>query len=175
MQNFLRSLEQGGMSGGSPRQSKVFTTLPDLLSTSETIPAIDSGSDEFIGALISHLPPVVLLVALDVDDIAEIDPNSEAAQSAIQTLTIEQKKDVLKRVLRSPQLRQSLGSLTMALRDGGLPTISEALKIKVENGGYIQSGAVPMGGGDAVEAFLEGVKRTVEEEDKKDENKMDTE
>jgi 26S proteasome regulatory subunit N13 len=68
----------------------------------------------------------------------------------------------VRRVLRSPQLTQSLGSLTVALRDGGLPTISEALGMKVANGGLIRGGQMPLGGGEAVEAFVEGVKRTVE-------------
>jgi len=104
-----------------------------------------------------------------------VDPTSEIAQAAIQALSIDQKKDVLKRVLRSPQLHQSLGSLTVALRDGGLPTVSEALKIKVANGGYIKHGGMPLGAGEAVEAFLEGVKSTVQEEKAKgDDGNMDT-
>ena len=52
----------------------------------------------------------------------------------------------------------------MALRDGGLPMIGEALGLKVANGGLIRGGSMPLGGGDAVQAFVEGVKRTVEEE-----------
>ena len=51
----------------------------------------------------------------------------------------------------------------MALRDGGLPMIGEALGLKVENGGVIRGGSVPLGGGAAVEAFVEGVKKTVQE------------
>ena len=86
---------------------------------------------------------------------------------------MDQKKDILKRVLRSPQLHQSLGSLTVALRDGGLPTVSEALEIKVENGGYIRNGEMPLGAGEAVEAFLEGVKQTVQEDKSGDDSRMD--
>lgn len=86
---------------------------------------------------------------------------------------MEQKKDILKRVLRSPQLNQSLGSLTVALRDGGLPNVSQALKIKVKNDGYIKHQGMPLGGGEAVEAFLEGVKKTVQDE-AGEESKMDT-
>jgi 26S proteasome regulatory subunit N13 len=52
----------------------------------------------------------------------------------------------------------------VALRDGGLPTISEALGVKVKNGGFMRRGGMPLGGGEAVEAFLEGVKRGVQEE-----------
>lgn len=77
----------------------------------------------------------------------------------------DQKKDLLGRVLRSPQLHQSLGSLTVALRDGGLPMIGEALGVKTENGGRVKGGTVPLGGGEAVEAFLEGVKRGAQEEE----------
>ena len=80
------------------------------------------------------------------------------------SLSTEQKKDIITKVLRSPQFIQSLGSLTSALREGGLPMISDALKIKVENGGYVRGGTVPLGGGEAVEAFLEGFKKVVENE-----------
>ena len=79
-----------------------------------------------------------------------------------------QKKDLLNRVLRSPQLRQSLGSLQFALRDGGLPMVSEALGVKVQNGGMVRGGSVPVGGGEAVELFVEGVKRGVLEEKEKE-------
>lgn len=91
---------------------------------------------------------------------------------AIQALEIDQKKRVIKSVLHSPQLQQSLGSLTVALRDGGLPNVSSALKIDVENGGFIRGGGMPLGGGDAVKAFLEGVKKTVQKES--DSDAMDT-
>lgn len=83
-------------------------------------------------------------------------------------MSVEQKRDLLERVLRSPQLSQSLGSLTVAIRDGGLPMIGEALGVKVENGGKVKGGSVPLGGGQAVEAFLEGVRRTVKEEERKE-------
>lgn len=92
----------------------------------------------------------------------------------MQTLTLEQKRDILRRVLRSPQFTQSLGSLTVALRDGGLPSISDALKIPVANNGFMRHGGVPLGGGDAVRAFLEGVKRHVEEASKSGQDKMET-
>jgi hypothetical protein len=98
----------------------------------------------------------------------------------IAALSREKKNDILIRVIRSPQFHQSLAGLTGALREGGLPTVSEALKVKVANGGRVPGGTMPMGGGDAVEAFLEGVRTTVEEEKEKDEDegggngKMDT-
>jgi hypothetical protein len=54
----------------------------------------------------------------------------------------------------------------VALRDGGLPSIADALAIRVENGGYMRGGSMPLGGGEAVEAFVEGVRKTVEETEK---------
>jgi 26S proteasome regulatory subunit N13 len=87
---------------------------------------------------------------------------------------LAEKKEILEKVVRSPQFIQSLGSLTVALRDGGLPSISEALGVKVKNGGYTRHGGMPLGGGEAVEAFLEGVKKGIQDEDDGDENRMDT-
>jgi hypothetical protein len=92
-----------------------------------------------------------------------VEPNSEIASAALQALSLDQKKDILRRVLRSPQFHQSLGSLTMAIRDGGLPSIADALGVQLQNGGLVRGGSVPLGGGDAVEAFIQGVKKTVEE------------
>jgi hypothetical protein len=171
VQNFLNSLK-GGNVGAQSGSDDSFTTLMDLLSPSTTIPVIDKAPPAFIDALCSNLPPVILLLAQEVDDLAEVDPTSETAQAAIEALDQDGKKDVLKRVLRSPQMRQSLASLTVALRDGGLPNISQALKIDVENGGYMRGGGMPLGGGDAVRAFLEGVRKTVEKEGHGDQ--MDT-
>lgn len=91
------------------------------------------------------------------------EPTPQAAQAAIEALSTEQKQGLVERVLRSPQLHQSLGSLTVALRDGGLPTIADALGIKVENDGLIKRGSVPLGGGEAVETFLKGFKSSAEQ------------
>lgn len=104
-----------------------------------------------------------------------LDTNPDVAQAALQSLDLSQKKSILRKVLHSPQFMQSLGSLTVALRDGGLPSISEALKIPVENGGFMRRGGVPIGGGDAVEAFLEGVRRRVKEEGADRGDRMETE
>ena len=169
VQNFLKSLQGNQNLGGSGNsaQGKTFTTLSDLLPPSTTVPVAEKASPEAVDRLLGFLPPTLLLLAQEADDISEVDPNSETAQAAIQALSIEQKRDILKRVLRSPQLSQSLGSLTVALRDGGLPSISEALKVKIENGGFMRRGGMPLGGGEAVEAFLTGVKNDVEEEKRK--------
>lgn len=45
--------------------------------------------------------------------------------------------------------------------------IGEALGLRVRDGGMVRGGSMPLGGGEAVEAFVEGVRRTVEEEGKK--------
>jgi len=93
-----------------------------------------------------------------------VEPNAGTTQAALEALSLDQKKAILKRVLRSPQFHQSLGSLTVALRDGGLPSIADALGIKLQNGGLVRGGSVPLGGGEAVEAFVEGVKKSVQDE-----------
>lgn len=163
VQNFLNSLKAGqGMQ--QPTQGQLYTTLPDLLPTSTTVPIIDTSSPEQIDNLLSYLPPTILLIAQEgatsIDGMVE--SNDASATAALEALSIGQKKAILKRVLRSPQFHQSLGSLTMAIRDGGLPSIAEALRVKVQNGGLVRGGSMPLGGGDAVEAFIDGVKKTVE-------------
>ncbi|KAL8644529.1 MAG: hypothetical protein Q9226_007718 [Calogaya cf. arnoldii] len=178
VQNFLRSM-QGNQSLQNPQaqnqEPKLFTTLPDLLPTSTTIPVIDSADQQFVDNLLGHLPPTLMLLAQEVDDISSVDPTSETAKAAMEALSLDQKKDILRKVMRSPQFHQSLSSLTSALRDGGLPSIADALRIPVRNGGYIkQGGGVPLGGGDAVEAFLDGVKTVVKGEKEGEEGKMET-
>jgi 26S proteasome regulatory subunit N13 len=115
------------------------------------------------------------LLEAEVEDVDQIDPNSETARMAMQTLDKSEKVEVLKRILRAPQLRAALGSLTEALKTGALPTVAKALNIDVENDGYARGGAMPLDGGSAVKAFLEGVKKTVEKEsNEKGDNDMDT-
>lgn len=153
-------------------EGRVFTTLPELLPSSTTIPAIDSADVDFIDNLLTHIPPVCL--TQEADGFSLADPNSESAEAAIKTLSLDQKKQVLRKVLRSSQFAQSLASLTVALRDGGLPTISEALKIPVKDGGYMrQGGGVPLGNDDAVEAFVKGVKDFAEKQNGADEGTME--
>ena len=162
---------QGSQALSNP-QGKIFTTLPDLLPSSTTIPVIDSADSAFIDNLLSYIPPVLLLLSQEADDITSAEPNSATAKAAIEALSLEQKQEILRKVLRSPQFSQSLGSLTAALRDGGVPSISEALKIPVENGGFNGRSGIPLGGGEAVEAFMKGVKASVDQTIKAE--KMDT-
>jgi 26S proteasome regulatory subunit N13 len=167
VQNFLNSLKGDSALGSSSRQveGQLYTTLSDLLPTSATIPITDRASSEQVDNLLSYLPPTIFLISQEstsqVDSMAE--PTTATAAAALKALSIERKKVILKRVLRSPQFHQSLSSLTFALRDGGLPSIADALGIRVVNGGLVQGGSMPLGGGDAVEAFVEGVKKTVQE------------
>jgi 26S proteasome regulatory subunit N13 len=149
----------------SAQGGRTFTTLPDLLPTSVTVPTVDSATPQQIDNLLSYLPPTILLITQEAMESIDgmVEPNSEIASAALQALSLDQKKDILRRVLRSPQFHQSLGSLTMAIRDGGLPSIADALGVQLQNGGLVRGGSVPLGGGDAVEAFIQGVKKTVEE------------
>ncbi|KAF3003633.1 hypothetical protein E8E13_007699 [Curvularia kusanoi] len=180
VQNFMDSLKGGNLGSGSGSSSgsrqaggDSFTTLLDLLSPKTTGPVIEKASDELIDALCAQLPTTPFLLEAEVEDVDQIDPNGETAQMVVQTLDQDSKREVLKNIIRAPQLRAALGSLTEALREGALPTVSQALNIDVEHGGYMRGGAMPLGGGDAVKAFLEGVKRTAEKEKKGDGEQMD--
>ena len=169
VRNFLNSIQGSNLSGVSGQQSaqnQAIVTLPDLLPSDITVSMLESASSAYVDRLCSLLPPTVLLLAQEADDPSDIDPTPAVTEAAIQALSVKQKKDILRRVLRSPQMAQSMMSLTVALRDGGLPTVSEALKLKVENGGYIRGGSMPLGGAQALEAFVEGLKKTATEEQK---------
>ncbi|KAJ5158621.1 26S proteasome complex ubiquitin receptor subunit Rpn13 [Penicillium coprophilum] len=171
VQDFLKSL--GGRQTQSPSQDpeRPSTTLQDLLPPSTTLQFIDSADTNITDHLLSFLPPALLLLAQgNAEEASEADTDPELAQAALLSLDLSQKKDILRKVLRSPQFMQSLASLTVALRDGGLPSISEALQIPVANGGFMRRGGVPLGGGDAVDAFLDGVRQHVKEKD----SQMDT-
>lgn len=71
--------------------------------------------------------------------------------------TNAQKKHVVKKVLQSPQFGQSLISLTVALRDGGLRGVADSLGVPLKPG---EEGA----GEDQVGIFVRGVRRGVEKE-----------
>ncbi|KAL8839413.1 MAG: hypothetical protein Q9170_001752 [Blastenia crenularia] len=129
VQNFLRSM-QGNQALQNPQarvEEKLFTTLPDLLPSSTTIPVIDSAQVELVDRLLSQLPPDLMLLAQEVDDISSVDATSETVEAAMEALSLDQKKDILRKVLRSPQFQQSLSSLTSAIHDGGLPSIRQYL------------------------------------------------
>ena len=159
-------------------QGQVYTTLSDLLPTRTTIPFIDSANATLVDKLLANVPAVLLSLGQEVaQDAATADSNSGSTKAILEAMSLEQKKEILRKVFRSPQFTQSLGSLTNALRDGGLPTISDALRIPVQNGGLIPGGSMPLGGGDAVEAFLKGVRTIVDKEKETegtDDSRMET-
>lgn len=170
IQDFIKSLG-GGNAGGasSTSQGKAFTTLPDLLPSSTTIPMIDEADEAFIDNLLAKELPTTL-IALEMDpeasDVQELD--QETAEAVVMSLDLDKKKALVKKVLRSPQFAQSLMSTTGALRDGGLPNVSQALGVDVRNGGYTgPDRRMPLEGGDAVEAFLEGAKDGVKRSQQK--------
>ncbi|KAJ5827142.1 26S proteasome complex ubiquitin receptor subunit Rpn13 [Penicillium robsamsonii] len=155
VQDFLKSL--GGRQSQSQSQDpeRPSTTLQDLLSPSTTLQFIDSADTNTADHLLSFLPPALLLLAQgNAEEASEADTDPELAQAALLSLDLSQKKRYFAKTLR----------------DGGLPSISEALQIPVANGGFMRRGGVPLGGGDAVDAFLDGVRQHVKEKD----SQMDT-
>jgi 26S proteasome regulatory subunit N13 len=168
VRNFLNSLNPGGKGGQQSTEGKAYPLLSDLLEAPTTVPMVRAAEEGYIDSLLHFLPASVLVLAQQGEDSmgapdVEGEPGPESAAAAIAAMTLGQKRALLEKVLRSPQFHQSLASLTMALRDGGLPSIAEALGVKVENGGYMRGGSMPLGGGEAVEAFVEGVKKSVQE------------
>lgn len=127
---------------------------------------VDSATEEFTDTLISLLPPAVIVLASGSTDSVDgkLEQSASAVEDAKASLSLDDKRTLLKKVLRSPQFNQALASLTMAIRDGGLPSIADALGVKVQDGGYLRGSGMPLGGGQAIEAFVDGVKKTVEDE-----------
>ncbi|KAM4059725.1 proteasome complex subunit rpn13 ubiquitin receptor domain-containing protein [Hirsutella rhossiliensis] len=171
VRNFLESLrDQPGLSGRQQQQQQQQSDLPyphlsHLLPTSITVSMMETASSELVESLLGLLPPAVMVLASGSSGFdGRQEPTTEMVEAAKASLSPDDKRSLLKKVMRSPQFHQALGSLTMALRDGGLPGVADALGVKVENGGYIRDGGMPMGGGHAVRAFVEGVKTTVREE-----------
>ncbi|KAF3480167.1 uncharacterized protein GIQ15_05514 [Arthroderma uncinatum] len=158
IQNLLHSLQDS-----TPQETSEspYTTLADLLSTPSTIPFLESADESTLDRLLTSLPESLQLLS------------QQNGGAPVEHIGVDQKREALRRVLRSPQFAQSLGSLTMAIRDGGLPSISDALKVPVQNGGFMRRGGVPLGGGEAVKAFVEGVKQQVEDSQKADNMETD--
>ena len=153
---------------GMQHTSDEFIMLTDLLLPSSTISIIDQTDKQTLHTLLSHLPPSLLFLQQETFEHPSLNPSPDASRAALEALTLDQKRDILKKVLRSPQFSQSLVSLTQALQDGGLPGISDALRLPVENGGYVGNPKTPMVGGDAIKAFLDGFKREVEDKPRED-------
>jgi 26S proteasome regulatory subunit N13 len=123
---------------------------------------VEAAPVEQLDTMMSFLPPAVIV--LGSGESIESEPSAAAVEAAKASTSLDEKRTLLKKVMRSPQFHQALGGLTMALRDGGLPSIAEALGVRVDNGGLIRGGSMPLGGGEAVKAFVDGVKKTVQDE-----------
>ncbi|KAL4917643.1 proteasome complex subunit Rpn13 ubiquitin receptor-domain-containing protein, partial [Aspergillus aurantiobrunneus] len=119
VQDFLRSL--GG--NQSQQAEQPFTTLQDLLPPSTTLPFLDGLDAEGVDNLLKLLPQELLVLALQMEDQSTAQRRLETAQDVLSALNLSQKKNILRRILHSPQFTQSLASLTVAIRDGGLPSI----------------------------------------------------
>ncbi|KAI0200081.1 proteasome complex subunit Rpn13 ubiquitin receptor-domain-containing protein [Astrocystis sublimbata] len=164
VRNFLDSLKGGGQATPNQGEGKLYPLLSDLLTPPTTVSWARTATAEQIDNLLDFLPPAVVVLAQQSDHgDSTAEPTSDAVEAAKAAMSLGQKKALVEKVLRSPQFHQSTTSLTMALRDGGLPTVADALSIKVANGGYMRGSQMPLGGGEAVEAFVEGVKKTVQE------------
>ncbi|EZF31270.1 Adhesion regulating molecule [Trichophyton interdigitale] len=159
VQNFLQSLQSNNSQQETTESP--YTTLADLLSTPSTLPFLESADESTLNQLLSSLPESLQLLS------------KQNNNAPVERINVDKKRNALRKVLRSPQFAQSLGSLTMAIRDGGLPSISDALKIPVQNGGFMRRGGVPLGGGEAVKAFVEGVRQQVEDNQKGDSMETD--
>ncbi|KAG6135272.1 hypothetical protein E4U46_007017 [Claviceps purpurea] len=157
--------------GQGQRQQRADIAYPylhHLLPTSITIPLIDDASDELLESLLSFLPPAVIVLATtsEAAEESQQEPSAAVLEAAKASLSVDAKRSLLKKVLRSPQFTQALGTLTQALRDGGLPGVADALGVRVENGGYLPGSQMPLGGGQAVKAFVDGVRKAAKENNK---------
>ncbi|KAJ6787964.1 hypothetical protein PWT90_10000 [Aphanocladium album] len=171
VQRFLSSLSGTNLPSGSGQRQHAdlpYPYLNHLLPTSITVPMVNEAPEEFIESLLNYLPPSIILMAADAPDAEDTtaEPKPAVVEAAKATLSMPQKRALITRVLRSPQFHQALGALTMALRDGGLPTIADALGVNVQNGGYIQQGGMPLGGGHAVKVFVDGIAKAAKEQQK---------
>lgn len=166
VRGLLASLGQQGAQEGD----KPYPRLSHLLVPPVTIGSIEHIArtyPERLDILLNNLPPGVIIMASNPNPAAydgKTEPSAEAVQQAIASMTLTQKRDILKKIVRTPQFSLALEVLTNGIREGGLPSVAGALGIPVRNGGYlVRGGNVPLGGGHAVEAFLQGVKKSVQD------------
>ena len=153
--------------GVGPTTSGSSNSLNTLCSPKSAEATINDGSVSLVDKLCAELPQKLF-------QIPQADPGSgepyrtsdDGVQPGLASLTLEQKKAILKRVVTSPQYQQGVASLNAALREGALPNVSQALGISVKNGGRLPGG-FPMSGGQAIQAFVEGLKQAAIEERKR--------
>ena len=170
IQDLLDSLDGVQSQSQSQDTEGPSTILQNLLPplTSVKLPPIESLDETTTDHLLKFLALALPLLVQGNAEEADTDP--ELAQAALLSLDLAQKKAILHKVIRYPHFIRSLATLIVALRDGGSPSISEAFQIPVANGGFKRRGGGTLRGGDAVEAFLDGIRQRV----KKDSSAIDT-
>ncbi|KAG0125437.1 proteasome complex subunit Rpn13 ubiquitin receptor-domain-containing protein [Tuber indicum] len=144
LQNLISQIQLPGEahgSGGGYRQQEPMISLHDLLPPTTTTSLLAAMTPGAVDDLISNLPQGIVP----------------------RNATLAQKKEVIRKVLHSPQFSQSLVGLSVALRDGGLRGISDSLGVRLAPGDERT-------GSDQVTIFVEAVKR---EEEKKEGSNMD--
>ncbi|PWW76599.1 adhesion regulating molecule [Tuber magnatum] len=142
LQNLISQIQlPGAAGGGGYQQQEPMISLHDLLPSTTTTSLLAGMTPGTVDDLISNLPQGIVP----------------------RNATLAQKKEVIRKVLHSPQFSQSLVSLSVALRDGGMRGISDSLGVRLDPG---EEGA----GSDSVTTFVEAIKR---EEEKKEDSNMD--
>ena len=130
--DFSSIISQIKIPGAAEQQQGPGLSLHDLLSTTNTTPLVENMSETTIDAIISNLPHAIV--------------PKDASTS--------QKRQIILRVLRSPQFMQGAVSLTAALREGALQGVADSLKVPISTND----------GSDPVEILVKGVRREVERE-----------
>ncbi|EPS42555.1 hypothetical protein H072_3488 [Dactylellina haptotyla CBS 200.50] len=131
--SLIRGISVPGGGSGGPAQPRGFLTLPSLLQPTAITTVLES--KPLRQKLLANLPP-----ALTADVKSEFE-----------------EKDLLRKVLHSPQFAQATAMLTVALREGGLRGVADSLGVKLD---LANAGA--QGG---VEIFVESIKKGAEGED----------
>ena len=161
----LRSIDATGAGSQHPQQQQISTTLSDLLPTSTTVPALSTLPITTVDRILrDHLPPEILTLSAATSRSTSSGTPAKSTEEAISALSEAEKRRKLERVLRSPQLTQALGSITSAIRDGGLTSVSEALGVRLEGRGVVPGTGQVVNGGAAVEVFLDAVKKASEKD-----------
>ena len=136
-------------------------TLASLLSPANTLPFIAEACDiQSFDRLLSLLPRQITGRVLRHEESANLE-TSTSIESNFQHLNHGQKQIILQKVLRSPQLCQSLDSLTLALRCGGLAALSEALGFEVDGISKLNSNKESRQTS-AIDIFVDGVRRSID-------------
>ncbi|KAL7276322.1 hypothetical protein RUND412_000693 [Rhizina undulata] len=144
IQRLIQGIQLPGRFQPQSQQQPSILALHDLLPPSTTTPLIADMSPATLDKLISNLPPAIIP----------------------KDATEAQKKEIVIKVLHSPQFTQSLVSLTVALREGGLRGVADSLGVGLARG---EEGV----GKDQVELFVDAVREDVEKEGRAEGGNMD--